>query len=131
MSDPIPPPPPPLVTVTLPGGAQVRGRLHHRERDEDGTWTYTVALPVPAAACEPIPGEDYGRVPTTRADETAGGWLFERLPGGDPNDPRLTLHTAICWVTDRRKSRAATTDDAREFIRHQWAVGCSECRPKP
>lgn len=130
MSDPIPPPPAPLVTVTLPGGAQVRGRLTAREQGADGGWTYTVTLPVPAAACEPVAGEDYGRVPTTRADESAGGWLFERLPGGG-NDPRVTLHTAICWVADRRKSRAATTDNAREFIRHQWAVPCSECRPKP
>lgn len=127
MSDPAPAPPP-RVLVTLPGGTVVRGVLHHREQDTDGTWTYTVAIPVPATACEPVPGEDYTHVPTTRAGET-GDWLLQQLPGGG-DDPRVMLHTAGCWAAEGRLTRVSTVD-AKDFVRHGWSVECTNCHATP
>jgi hypothetical protein len=124
--------PTPRVTVTLPDGTVVGGRLHARRRRADGAWWYAVAVEVPAGAVTPVDGEEYGGVPTERAETR---YVVDNgLPPVD-GKPRLELHIAGCWSINQRPGVIVTpipdAREARTMLRFEDTVACGVCRPEP
>jgi hypothetical protein len=73
-----------------------------RVQRADRTWRYVVEVEVPAGAVTPIPGVDYGGVPTERVA------------------PELVM-----------RPTPATADQARIFLDQGWAIRCTTCKPLP
>lgn len=122
---------PPRVHVALPGGRVVEGRLLGWRQDPDGGWVPAVAIEVPAAAVAPVDGEDYSRVPRTAAEPR---YVVVTRHGPAGGKPELVLHTAGCWVIDRKKAiRITSVEDAamaRTALRFEDTVACDTCKPE-
>ena len=115
------------MTVTLPGGRAVEGSLEARRQEADGRWFYRVCLDVPAAAVRPIQGQEYGDVPTERAER----WVFEALRHDRPEQRAVVLHTnADCWSA-RGRLTPAPANQLKIFLREGWAIPCEVCEPDP
>jgi hypothetical protein len=118
----------PAVTVALPGGRTIPGHLQARRQDAEGRWWYEVTLSVPAAVVQPIEGEDYGQVPTERADRE--GWVLQTLRHDRPEKRAVVLHRPDCWAA-KGPLVPANDDQARVFTREGWATLCDACKPEP
>jgi hypothetical protein len=76
---------------------------------------------------QPVDGEDYGSVPTTRAEPQ---WVLQALPSDSPERRALILHAAGCWAASGRLA-AADSVQAAIFLREKWATACEACKPEP
>ncbi|MGW1666196.1 DUF6233 domain-containing protein [Streptomyces microflavus] len=149
----------PAVTVAMPDGQTLRGRLHERRQVEDG-WLYRIGLILwqapdpdrpepgeytawmPSTYVQPVPGEDYTAVPTTRLPQEippppayqgpapATEWRIEseRHPAGTPAEARRTaVHRADCWVIQGQSTVVTDKGEARAAMARPGARGCALC----
>jgi Family of unknown function (DUF6233) len=137
----------PLVDVELLDGQHLYAVLKGRFQEADRSWWYGVrihvlsqaeedgrlvaaSLPVdfrvPADRCEPVPGQDYGRVPTERRP-AAPDWVVERPADREPG-PAWIVHRGDCRIT-HDPTTPTTTEKARALLQTPGTAPCPICRP--
>jgi uncharacterized protein DUF6233 len=87
---------------------------------------YPVQFEIPQSMVDPIPGEDYARVPTV--DELAPRPWAVVWALGPVEGPRGVLHRADCH--QGRYGRLMTDDQAREAVAAGDVAPCTVCRPE-
>lgn len=117
----------PRVLVVLPDGQVLNGVLRGRRRDPDGTWWYQTTIDIRATAVQPVPGQDYGSVPTVVHDTYP--WQLEAP--GTPGEATGVLHRGDCTVATGRLTPVSDPVQARTFLRAGWATACETCCPDP
>jgi hypothetical protein len=138
----------PLVDVTLPDGQHLYAVVKARIREPDGWWYdlqihlpsqasdhgRLLALPAavdfraPAALCQPIEGQPYDQVPTTRPGVTPAWKVEERVYFGPERGPARIVHRGDCHA-NHDYARPATTEQARAVLTRDDAAPCGICRP--
>jgi hypothetical protein len=126
----------PLVDVTLPDGQHLYAVVKSRVREPDGSWWYDLqihlpsqasdrgrllALPAaidfraPAALCQPIDGQPYDQVPTTRPGTTPAWKVEEKAYFGPERGPARIIHRGNCHA-NHDYARPASTEQARTIL---------------
>lgn len=141
----------PLTKVTLPDGQRLYAVVVSRRCEHDGSWWYTLRIylpsltatrmemvmepaPVtfraPSGMCEPVEGQSYGAVPTTRHGRPDGRWRIE-LPWdrGDtgPDGPTRIVHRGDCRMVGAAAQPVNSLE--AQIALHRDAAPCTVCRP--
>lgn len=133
----------------MPDGQELDVIVTARTRAGDGTWWYAceailpdryedaeggtqaTAAPTPitvsAEDITPLPGEDYGAVPTDGA-VSGRQWLLARVRVPAMDGPPWRLHRRDCWQAGG-ETRRITTEEAYGRLAEERAEVCEVCRP--
>lgn len=137
----------PLVRVELPDKQHVCAVVRGRVQERDGSWWYMVEVAVyatadihgrliaepspvtftaPAAACTPIPGEDYRELTTWRPGRKPAWYVEQRLEATAP--ARWVVHRGDCHA-GRGERRPADDRQMLAALGQDDSIPCTVCRP--
>jgi hypothetical protein len=140
----------PWARAILPDGQELDVVVTERTRTQDGVWWYeceailparyehadgrtrTTGAPTPISVLDahirPIPGEDYGSVPT-RGAISGRQWLLQNLHQYLPDSPSRRLHRRDCWQA-RGEHTLITTAEAAALTDDPAVSMCDVCSPQ-